>query len=389
MNAPANYGSRQRVLATGGQVSRSHSDRAGDRANVMEFGTDSSDFEARLTAAISYLRTKFAASPVSGSIAVAPFWLVLPNGSYTISTSIDLTAIVRSGWGIDGKGAVLTGAMTGKPFIDLTGSRWGSFKNLTLYGHASNVPLSGIQQARLSTLANADHHHMDFVFMDGYFTNACIQNNGAEVGVSRGLWLRNRQAAGYALILDVNNSIAPVSDYQTVGAGTSLLLSKFVSSEFYAYESAGQSPIYIGGAKQTSFDRCYAVTNAGAIVTLEAVATAVHLLDLDLHAEKSGGDATSYLKFIGTGAATVKGLRINSNSFQGSTQLIETAACGDRERIEPDGCGISREPPLGGATPILFSRGEVAEYDGPRDRAVAPRRGHECQAHIGAGGGCQ
>ena len=76
---------------------------------------------------------------------------VVPPGKYKVEDTIDGTGIVAENWGPIASGAVIEGAVAGKPVLDLLGSRYPSIHNLHIFGNSTDKPTYGIQSGRISS----------------------------------------------------------------------------------------------------------------------------------------------------------------------------------------------------------------------------------------------
>ncbi len=296
------------------------------------------DVSAAIQAAIEACRLKTAArltADITSPYATTASTLYFAPGIYRVETPLwfgidtdavgwDATKIVQK---IEGAGAILLGATTGKPVMDLSGAFGMTIRGLTIHteGTTTTAPATapnvGILLARTGTATpnnpSAGLHQFIDVKIMGHFMIAPVYNYASEINQWTNCFLFNRsgKAAYYA-----------TSKNETAGLGS------YVTSDYATIDHTVQSAygdFFTGTTIKQSTDNPNA---GGAVVWVEAISFGPAFVNCyidgsgsvampNIYVVKSNGEA-------GTNGYTT-GLRIISTQFEyhGVDQpVVEVAA---------------------------------------------------------------
>ncbi|WP_103171617.1 hypothetical protein [Paracoccus sp. SY] len=116
---------------------------------------------------------------------VGPVDFDLCGRTYKTTLSLNATGLSTWGWAI--KNGTILGHCTGKPVLDMVGSRGGEMHNLIVYGDKNNRPSVGIQNARAVGAVSGNEHAfsanqtMSHVMTRGWFSIVGFWAYGQEV----------------------------------------------------------------------------------------------------------------------------------------------------------------------------------------------------------------
>ena len=136
----------------------------------------------------------------------------------------------------------------------------------------------------------------DNVYIDGYFTRACLYNNAGEQFIAVNNWYTNRynNADAYVLIMDGRNYENITSAFFTVtitpGTAQPFTQNTFDHCTFRkggVGANTGSPILYMGEGGQHRFKECYAVSLDAPIIVTEN-SLGVQDWHLDIHCEASG-----------------------------------------------------------------------------------------------------
>jgi hypothetical protein len=249
-------------------------------------GDGVTDDTAAIQAAIDALRDAILSSPIN----FVPS-LYFPNSIYKV-TSLDFTDIRQAHWVVDGCGSTIYGANSGKPVIDLTGSRFYTFKNLHVWGDQTNTPTYGIQVAAYNSGSMGDGIFRD-VTIERYFSVAGYYNFGGETMLYDKFFVFNRSTAAdsYCIILDSGNYQDITSEFvtQTLGVGVERSFNEQLFIQADIRKENGGKAIHLRGSSvaRVHFINSYGVSVDDAIVYVSD-STAINQLTLDMHFETTG-----------------------------------------------------------------------------------------------------
>jgi hypothetical protein len=276
------------VTATGGNTVRSVQDRWADVINVRDFGAKGdgiTDDTAAINAAVAHGRTYGPAG--------RGFRLTLPSGNYLVTSPLNFTGINASYGGavIDGCGSVIIAKMSGGAVIDAMGSRWLTFRDLTISGDATTTPAIGLQIGRTADGVSADVMTFDNVSIYGSFTFTAFYNLASENFTALSSDFRNLVTTGWCMVLDGLNHWNASSSFVSVTTPVEHLQS-FNETLFLACTwQANGSPgiVWLGNVYRVKLERCYAANTAGAAFVIYQPTSggqpAATFLDVDCHLE--------------------------------------------------------------------------------------------------------
>ncbi len=254
--------------------------------------------------------------------------LKISSGVYAVSDSIDLTQLRDINLLIDGDGSVILGKCTGEPVIDALGSRWLTFRNLTIIGDKTQTPKLGIQLGRLSAWVVADDHLFDDVKIIGYYSLACLLNLAAETTGFHHVLLWNDRAdpQSYCLIQDGVNHFDTKSKFVPGQAENAEQANSFNENEFINCDfrhAGGGVPVWLGDTARHRFIRCYAVGIGAAAFVVYCGQVGHTMLDIDCHCEAKG--LKSAFLFTGTRPVpTIYGFRYTDHSCWASDTVFRS-----------------------------------------------------------------
>lgn len=153
------------------------------------------------------------------------------SGAWSVATPINATNIVA--WSLLINGGLLIGECTGKPIMDLVGSRGYSLNNVAFYGSKTNRPSCAYQLARPSADGFCDNNSFVEVSTTGWFSRAAIHCYGHETAKHDHCTYFNYDHTARVAIFEGFNGTPFTSDYTTVMSGaTSFINNKLVSCDF-------------------------------------------------------------------------------------------------------------------------------------------------------------
>lgn len=293
-------------------------------------GTTGTDDTAALNAFFAYIRSLRDTTTTSPE-GTAPIMARLPPGRYLCNGSVNATNIKIQNLVIDCAGAELVGRCTGKPVLDMLGTRWSIFENPpSIWGDATNKPSYGIQMGMVTAVgAHTGEMSIDDLRIDGYFSIACIYNFSAET-IKWGhpqLFNRASDAGSYCLILDGANWQNITSEFvtQTITQGTQQSNIHHVFDVADIRKLTSGSPILImGNVSQLAFRNSYCVSLDDYIIKTFKSQT-MRNLRFDLHAEAVGALGLLLVDTVNPASAVViYGLMIADHTAHYSSSIINT-----------------------------------------------------------------
>ena len=261
--------------------------------NVRDYGAKGdgvTDDTGAINAALNYARSIH----VSGH---TTFRLTFPAGRYVVTAPLNFTGFTdsMSGSVIDGCGSEIWAKMSGGVVIDCLGSRWLTFRDLTVYGDTITTPRIGFQIGRTGNTGVGDYHTFANVKAWGNFQLAPLYNHGAEQTSFYSCEFRNDMTGAnrFCAVLDGMNHWAVASTFVTVTAATetneSFLTNLFVACTFQGQGSNGA--VWLGNTGYFSFARCYASAPSWIFSLYKLTGTASpasSYLDIECHCEGTG-----------------------------------------------------------------------------------------------------
>jgi hypothetical protein len=227
------------------------------------------------------------------------------KGLSVIRTTLNFTGFsgtngdpVANGLTVSMAGTCLLGETNGTPVVDALSSRFMHWDHLCIYGSSTLTPNIGLQIGYAVNRGNADHHVFNQVDILGYFTFACLYDEGSETTAFYNPYLRNVQSTGtvYAMVMDGYNHFNVKSAYvavtRLVDSQESFEENTVIGGTIATAESNGV-PLWLGGTSKHRFFNPYvAGTGAAGIILYEEPGQNVNYeLTLETHIETGALDS--------------------------------------------------------------------------------------------------
>lgn len=224
--------------------------------SVKDFGAvgdGSWDDTAAFNAMTSHIRTLI----VSGDALTTTIGIVIPPGSYSIS-SWNLTNLIGRQIDIHCSGARLVARTAGKAVVDAINSRWVRIHDLTIYSSSTTMARCGVQIGVSSEGLTCGNNLLDNVMCIGYFGVAPLLNLGSETTQYVGSTFENRNTdpGAYAGVFDgAAVRFMPQSDYVTVSRTqyASVSFSHNSASGTQFRNTGGGSAVYLSATNGFEF----------------------------------------------------------------------------------------------------------------------------------------
>lgn len=340
-----------------------------DYVSVKSFGATgdgTTDDSAAFTAAWAALK-----ATVNVTRNAVPYKLVIPPGTYKISTPVNWTggASTFLAWNavIEADGAVILGNTTGKAVFDITGVRGLHLKGMHVYGDPTNTPTCAWQIGNISSTTCGNNTFSD-LSTGGSFSKAACINFGSETTLWHFCYFINEiaSASAYAFIADGAMRNGVTSDYATVrssGTWVSFTNNRFQGCRFQ--KNTDGSAFWLEGSIGWQFDSdCYflAFDDAGMVIRQSAAIRNSNLRIAGLFETTQGSGLDYVIKFIqpDTESSAIAGFTLDAATPHASTSIIRLA----RESDETDMTSglmsfrqakMTVQGPFTGVTPVLFS----------------------------------
>jgi hypothetical protein len=282
--------------------------------------TGAADSSTALNSVLEFIRTNSYESTVLGR----KHFMDGGGGLFKLTGSLNATGIALGrNWGI--RNMLISAHCASKTVLDLTGSRFGHFQNIHIYGDVTDTPWNGIQLARQNDGAGGDNpcsiHKFDNVFVDGYFLNAAFHNYAAEQIVATHCNFWNRRVGdgsgeSHAAILDGSKVKTPVSDFTTFPAAgrKSFTVNQYIHCTFQKPFGIVGPTMFIQDIANQRFDNCYITNGGGVGITWQLTASFVpYHITMDFQIETTGNQ--TFIEFKGDVAAVTASIRRLSCRF--------------------------------------------------------------------------
>lgn len=198
-------------------------------------------------------------------------------GVYRTTKSINWSALQAWNVHIEANGAVIIGEVEGKSVVDNIGCRGVHVQGLSVIGHPSFTPKSGILTGPVGTYTCGNNKFSDVKIL-GRFSIAPMHNIGSETTRHESCYYMNQ--CGFAMAGDGCNRLGAVSDYQAIrgsGVAVSFTHNAFASCRFENGDKTGTflDAVYLEATNGWTFDQgCYYLAFDGAgfrIVDMDGV----------------------------------------------------------------------------------------------------------------------
>lgn len=296
-------------------------------------GDGSTDDTTAINAALEWLRIT-----ADQTVTLHRPAVVTGNGyRYAVTGSLDGTMIrLGKGWCL--RDIWIHGTGAGKTILDLTASRFGYFDNVHIVGGvqavSANDPHTGILISVGSdpALYPCDSHTWVNCSVDGYFSHSAYTEYGSEVTSHVGCLFWNRRLAdtgkpAYAGVLQGRDTIAMVSDYQTLATGrVSYTVKHYDMCRFQKPFGLAGPTLYIEDIASTKFTKPYLANNANeAIIWKVNAAFVPYAIEFDgLQIETTGQDTAFLFDGGGSGSFAIEDLRVSCGNLFTDTAMFDT-----------------------------------------------------------------
>ena len=340
LTAPSSYARGAQALvpdtaATGGPAAQEESASV---VNVKDFGATGNgvtDDTAALNAAVTYLKAHRAVGAGVQGVTSQSYaaTLVIPQGRYKVTSTLNWTGLTSLSLEIDCRGCVIDGMTRGTPVIDALGSRWLRVRGLTIFGNSSQSPSIGLQIGR-SNGDSADDHHFTDLTLVGTFTFTALYDFASETTLFDHLlvWNEGVTSSSFGVVLDGINHWGAASSYVPVtvrkDSEQSFNEALFVNASIMSNSHSG-APIWIAGVSRARFLSSYAASGRSACGTVLYANGRWPIVDLsmDVHYE------TKALRNVfcvdgpaGTDIASIRGLQYSDQYPEVSDSIFSVTS---------------------------------------------------------------
>lgn len=272
-------------------------------------GDKTTDDTVALQAAIDAMKAHAVTDPPLSR----PVVLDGQGGTYRITDSLDLTGLTLGrGWEV--RNLHIVAACTDKIALDLSGSRFGHFTNVHVWGDQTTQPHTGIALSRTTT-SPCDRFTFDNVTVDGYFTSSALHLNAAEEHAFNSSVFANRRVAdgsgeAWAVILDGAGYKTVPSLYQTPSTTRqSFTVNKFNRCAIQKPFGISGPTMFLQDLASISFESCYLTNGSGTgIVWRLTDGFTPYRVYMDFQQETTGTDRFITFTSNAAGAREIRGL---------------------------------------------------------------------------------
>ncbi|QIB32629.1 glycosyl hydrolase family 28-related protein [Ancylobacter pratisalsi] len=222
-------------------------------------GDGVADDAAAINAALDAIRVRvsFLSGLTSARMSACDFVFDGQGGTYVVSDSINATDITA--WNLRLQNLVLIGKCTGKPMLDLSGSRGYTLSNIHFHGDRANMPSHAWVAARSATTGFSGGALYFQCSSDGHFSKAVYnkyaQESSKEIYCR---WYQFNPDADAVAIHQGANVFAMTSEFTTLLTGSHSFIHNSYDHSVWAYIAVDHSTNVLG------------VTNAlNAVITVD------------------------------------------------------------------------------------------------------------------------
>lgn len=259
--------------------------------------------------------TAFRAHAVTDPPLSRPIVIDGEGGTYKITDSLDLTAIVLGrGWEI--RNMHIVAACAGDIALDFTGSRFGRLSNVHVWGDQTNQPHTGIVLSSGASQATnpCSNFLFDNVSTDGYLTSSGLHMNAAEENAFTGCVFRNRRVAdgsgeSWAAILDgAGYKTVPSAFHDVNATRSSFTVNKFDRCAFQKPFGIAGPAVFMQDMASVSFESCYLTAGSGSGIEWRLTnGFTPYRVSMDFQIETTGIDR--FIKFTSDAAGATREIR--------------------------------------------------------------------------------
>lgn len=235
------------------------------------------------------------------------------------------------GGGVDGVhlGPMITGQHTGVLF-DCTGSRYLTFRDFSIKGHATTTPTVGFLLARETAGSSSGEHNFFNINTDvnSEFSVAAVYNYGSEINNWFGCSIANAIPGGKTMVFTGYNVSSVTSTFQTIATGVqSNTVFNLFGCSLYNYGGAGADLIYLESVSDLNVFGGFWYNATGAAssrsyVYIDTTNSTSNYLNFTGIRTEPGTYKPDYAFYLGDTAATILGLKIDKNRLTANTALL-------------------------------------------------------------------
>lgn len=256
--------------------------------------TGATDATAAINSALDYIRDKVYSPTILGRI----HYLDGGGGLFKAAGSLNATGIALGrNWGI--RNMLINAVCSNKTVLDLTGSRFGHFSDIHIWGDQTTPPYSGIQIAIENDGAGGSnpcsHNHFENCSIDGYFLYTSFHNFAAEQTICTHCIVWNRRASdgsgpSWAAILDGAREKLPKSDFTTFPAATrySFTVNEYNHCMFQKPFGVAGPALFLQDIANFKFINCYTTTGTLHAIEWRLTSFAPYMIDMEFQVETTG-----------------------------------------------------------------------------------------------------
>ena len=211
--------------------------------NYLAVGDGVADDTAALNATIDAVRSLISSNRVKAKID-------LGGGTYRVTgNGINMSGIQC--WNLEVCNGVILGNTTGKPVIDLTGSRGYIWRNVLVFGDATNMPTIPFLCARGTLAADAfcDNNLFDNVTTIGYWSVAAFYEYAQETTRHSHCRYWNYNHDAYVAIFEGIDAHPQTSSFKTVITGAASHINDQYDNIDFRYQASGKTATITGITK--------------------------------------------------------------------------------------------------------------------------------------------
>ena len=317
---------------------------------------------AAINAALDYISQN-----LPDGAGASPMYLDLMGRNWKVSGTVDASGFTFGrNWGI--RNGSITGVFSGGAVLDISGSRFGHFENLFIWGGSqfgakpeTGILLcltdgSGTRDGRSISVCSV--HHFSNVNVDGYFTMAAWFVGSAEELTVVGSRFYNREPTGYAGVIDreVSKTVT-LSRFTRTSSAASTTVSNYYGCNFQKPFGIAGPCLFTSGGDSQRFYGGYWTSGSGTILEWELRNNQEdYSWTIETQVETTGTE--NLIEFIASGTnpdATIRNLHINMGNMFTSGFIFKLTGWGSGVLTIED--FSIRIPRFAGSAPVFVASG--------------------------------